>query len=728
MKGMQKIRRGTGFRGLLLYAHGDGEGRLIGGNVAGNGPVEMARRFRSVAAFRPEIEKPVWHNSLRMPKGEDIDDDRWNRIATSYLKRMGFDLEKTQYAIFKHDDEHVHLIVNRVQFDGGLYLGQNENLKSTRVIQRLERAYKLTITPGPERDQDGKIVMPELSKPTKNEIDKAVRLLVSPARLILQEAVSKAAAGQPPIANFIKRLEDAGIVVIPNVASTGRMNGFSFAIADGDGITFSGSKLGAKFKWAALQKELIYDEVRDAKDLADTKTKAGSWTASREAASGNLGETSEFDRNNVDLDASERAADSSDGRDPADHGRTGGDDQIIGEGAGRAPERDDERAIVAAGSNEAGRTDRENFTAEPNRKPDDIGVIHAVGIAARGPSREGATEENAREVGRQLEPADLIAKRAAWDAQHAALGAPAYRLTLIDRRTTGDDARSWNPGKRKDKDGAALPEKFWTADEVADRLPRLRQRNARGFDIYLTPMDPDHHHLVIDDLTPSTLDQLRAAGHTPALVQQSSAGNLQAILIVPKIARADEQRLANAVVVDLNRRYGDPKFSGVIHPFRMAGFSNKKPGRGNAFTVIVQAVRQICAKAAQRMASLRAEADDWAIQLAQQRAVLAAERAARGREAAHQVRAIERQGAAADFASHAARVGGDDASRRDFGAAAGMLRQGYSADEVVQALRDHSPDLHERHSDAERYAVATVTAAQARIDAQTSTPSARHRP
>ena len=144
MKGMQKISRGSGFKGVLSYAfEGEkkekGHGRLLGGNMASTGISSLAAEFRAIAGRRPDIAKPVWHNSLRMPAGEDISDERWMAIGKSYLKRMGFDLKNTQFAFFKHDEEHMHLIVNRVLIDGTVFLGKQENLISTRVISELEK-------------------------------------------------------------------------------------------------------------------------------------------------------------------------------------------------------------------------------------------------------------------------------------------------------------------------------------------------------------------------------------------------------------------------------------------------------------------------------------------------------------------------------------------------------------------------------------------------------------
>ena len=76
MKGMNRIKRGTGFRGALDYvfgrdaAHKEEPGELIGGNMSGTDVRQLAREFAAVRALRPDIGKPVWHNALRLPEGE----------------------------------------------------------------------------------------------------------------------------------------------------------------------------------------------------------------------------------------------------------------------------------------------------------------------------------------------------------------------------------------------------------------------------------------------------------------------------------------------------------------------------------------------------------------------------------------------------------------------------------------------------------------------------------
>ena len=296
----------------------------------------------------------------------------------------------------------------------------------------------------------------------------------------------------------------------------------------------------------------------------------------------------------------------------------------------------------------------------------------------------------------------IEAKRRAWDAQHGALQAPAYRLTLMSR---AEDLASFNVGKDRGPDGT---EKTYDADEVRALIPYLSAHNSRGRDIYLTPMDPANHYMVVDDMTPRALDDFLAAGYRPALVQESSAGNRQAVLKVPKEQGRDEQKAANAVVVDLNRRFGDENFSGVIHPFRMAGFSNKKPGRDNAFTRIIQAAGDLCARAAAALEAARQRI------VGERTPVPVADRPTAAPRPDHRAAHGGDAGAAFDRARLMAEGLADrqgwtrDESRLDYRAAQIMAADGWAADEIGGAIVARSPNLGDRHRDPLGYATLTA--------------------
>lgn len=175
MKGMQKIIRGSDFAGVIRYAmlgekNEVGYGVWIGGSMICDSIKALAREFHAVAALRSDIEKPVWHSSLRLPKGETLDNTKLAAIADDYMTGMGWNIDRSQYVVFMHDHGgHIHIIANRVSIDSTIYLGQNENLKSTRVIGELEISHNLTRTKQREMNLTSKVVMPALTINNQSE-------------------------------------------------------------------------------------------------------------------------------------------------------------------------------------------------------------------------------------------------------------------------------------------------------------------------------------------------------------------------------------------------------------------------------------------------------------------------------------------------------------------------------------------------------------------------------
>lgn len=265
MKGMQSIKRGEGFGGVTSYAleviDGIPRGRVIGGNMEGSTPESLAKEFGASRRLRPDVKKPVWHNSLRLPKGEKLTDEQWSKIGDDYMTRMGFSDDHQRVYII-HDDEdgqHIHIIASRIGLGGDLYLGKNENLKSTKVIQRLEKVYDLTLTKGPEY-QDGKIVMPDQKRPSDGELGQWQRTGDQPPRYKLIELIDKALEDKPTAVQFVERLQAAGVTVKPNMGKE-KLNGFSFEI---DSIPFKGSQLGNGYKGQSLfERGMTYEQSRD---------------------------------------------------------------------------------------------------------------------------------------------------------------------------------------------------------------------------------------------------------------------------------------------------------------------------------------------------------------------------------------------------------------------------------------------------------------------------------
>lgn len=257
---MRKIKRGKSFAGVVRYvlqpgAHHKSDPIVIGGNMLSGSVLELISEFNDTKQLRPDVQKPVWHNSLRLPDGESLSNDQWVTIADDYMKRMGFsDTHLRCYVLHDDGGQHIHIIASRIDMLGGkLYLGRNENLISTRIITELEIDHALTVTKAASSLSNTK---PKRKRISRNEQMLSERTGLPSPKEALQQILDKSLADTPDLLTFIKRLEEAEVGWTANVASTGKMNGFSFSYRD---IAFKASQLGKAYSWANLQKQLSYN-------------------------------------------------------------------------------------------------------------------------------------------------------------------------------------------------------------------------------------------------------------------------------------------------------------------------------------------------------------------------------------------------------------------------------------------------------------------------------------
>ena len=273
MKGMQKIKRGKTFNGLISYllkpaSHHKSDPSVVGGNTIESFAEALSAEFNATKLLRSDVSKPVWHNSLRLPAGESLSIQRWKLLADDYMKRMGFS-ETHLRAYVLHDDkdgQHIHIVASRIDATSGkLYLGKNENLISTRIIQELEKDYQLTRTKGTDAMKPSS--SPAKRKKSRNEAMLEDRTGEKCAKTIIQEAIDTLIASKISEERFVQQLAAQKIKAIPNRASTGKMNGFSFEYAK---ISFKASQLGKKYSWKNLEPFIIIDLPTIVNRKADT--------------------------------------------------------------------------------------------------------------------------------------------------------------------------------------------------------------------------------------------------------------------------------------------------------------------------------------------------------------------------------------------------------------------------------------------------------------------------
>lgn len=261
MKG-NVAKTGRSFKNRVEYILKDDHDFICSNMSADKNNVsDLTDEFKTVSSFRQDIKKPVFHAFLSLPKDEKLTDEQWQEIAKDYLKEMNIDIEKHQYICVRHKDtdkDHIHIVANRIGLDGSVWHGQHSAFNTIAACERLEIKHSLTITKSLQGQKS------DVSAPTKNEIEQALRTGEKPARIVLQNTLQAAMLGKPDLQTFIDRLQAVGIDPAFNVASTGNVAGVSFGIKNNEkNIFFKGSSLGKKYSWNTIKVKVKYDKNRD---------------------------------------------------------------------------------------------------------------------------------------------------------------------------------------------------------------------------------------------------------------------------------------------------------------------------------------------------------------------------------------------------------------------------------------------------------------------------------
>lgn len=254
MKG--KITTGKGFKGALKYIFDyknekEKNPELVYTNMCGENIDELTNEFKFVANAKSNIKKPVYHMSLTLPKSDGkLDKDTWENIVSSHLEKMGIDKDNHQFVVVRHNDtehDHVHILLNKVGFDGKVYHPQNDVFKIMKATNELESEYNLTKTKTFKSDFDH-------SKPTdfKQEIIRD-----------LSAYTNKKEDGKS-LKGFLDFLTSKRIKAIFNYSKkTNKVSGVSFQKGS---EKFKGSDLNKKFSWKTFSKKLGYTD-QDFEDL-----------------------------------------------------------------------------------------------------------------------------------------------------------------------------------------------------------------------------------------------------------------------------------------------------------------------------------------------------------------------------------------------------------------------------------------------------------------------------
>ncbi|MBL4675866.1 MAG: relaxase/mobilization nuclease domain-containing protein [Mucilaginibacter sp.] len=263
---------GKSFMGVLKYNirklnHPDIAKRaeLLDTNFTNLDLSRIKTEIELIRELHPNLNRYVYHTSLNFPNEDiaNLDNATLTAIAHDYIDAMGF--TDNQYFVFRHydaDHPHLHILANRVCFDGSVVSDSNNYVRSERAIRVLEQRYKLvTVEPSSKAAERA---------PTKNEVEMVRRTNKAPDKVLLQMLLKDLLSRKPTMQQLLNWSEQAGIHFLFNQASTGRISGVTYFFRD---FKVKGQSLGNRYKWAELVKQIDYDQVRDSDAIAEANIK-----------------------------------------------------------------------------------------------------------------------------------------------------------------------------------------------------------------------------------------------------------------------------------------------------------------------------------------------------------------------------------------------------------------------------------------------------------------------
>ncbi|MCC8409073.1 relaxase/mobilization nuclease domain-containing protein [Mucilaginibacter sp. UR6-1] len=244
----------------------------------------IKREVELVRMLRPSLNRYVYHTSLNFSPEEaaELDNEKLLSIAHRYMDGMGF--TNNQYMIFRHYDAehpHIHLLLNRISFDGSVVSDSNNFKRSEALLRKLEREYNLLLV-----EQSSYVAIEHKSKvsvyqtnrtfsraPKKDEIEMAIRRGEPSDKMLLQEKLSLILKQRDlSMQDFVQQCEANNIFLLFNQQSTGRVSGITYFYGN---FKAKGQALGSKFKWTELLKTLNYEQVRDSAAISEANRRTG---------------------------------------------------------------------------------------------------------------------------------------------------------------------------------------------------------------------------------------------------------------------------------------------------------------------------------------------------------------------------------------------------------------------------------------------------------------------
>lgn len=767
-----KLIKGRNASGLCGYLMGrrdhNGEQRsradVIAGTFTGRTAAELTAEFGHLHDLRPKLGVHLAHVSLRVPEDERIlDDAEWAEIGRAWAEGMRFE----GYAVISHGD-HVHIAASRIRLDGSVVADAHDWKRSEALIREIERTHGL------RQVESSHLLEPERATThrkalTMPQVALAERGIEPAGQVVARLIEATLASGATTASAYANALEQAGVVVVPNVsATTGRLSGFAY---EWGGERVTASTLGRGFTLANLTKrglEYVADRDRepldrlssqrpgrrlerpsgappedagrasnptggpDGREDGDSRGPGGlADAAGRGDGAVDRGNTADAQPDRAPVPAGPQGGGRR-GRD-LDGGGAGGRDEAGDlDAPGRAPDRTTPDGISG------GRTER---TSEPvgsgdHGSADPAGSGHVARLADGSSPVRPVEAPTAASTDEMAPSATLGTTPAVARLQAVAGVVPSGDRTLdqvrAQLRAFGCDDYEVQPIPPKGVETLRRERiRKWTAEQIENGLKWLKRMNAIGYDIFLRPAAPTDStaqpFAFVDDVDQDVVKRMAVDGFPFAVLNESSPGRFHGWVRIAE-APLEREEVSRAGKL-LAETYGaDVNSADWRHYGRLAGTTNQKPSRATAkgapFVMLRGSGGELAPGAEDLLAAARQSLENDAG---------AAARAASEAQGARSLQDGRTRPGDAVGSFQTARAAAtparyDDESARDFAGVLSLLRRGYNRAEVAAAVRQASPNLAKRHVDSEGYVEKTISRAEEIVLSTPSTPYQARQP
>ena len=232
---MAKIVQGNSFSNAVNYVLNRKEADIIATKGVRNIDKESIIRSFETQARLGNIAKPVAHISLDFSAQdrEKLTNQKMIEIADEYMKKMGYG--NTQVLIVRHTDRdhpHIHLIMNRIDFNGKRISDQNERFRSTALCKEITLKHGLYVSSGKENVKREQLREPDATK------------------YRIYDALVKHVPQSKSWQELRSRLKTEGIELgFKTKGSTDQIEGIRFTM---NNLSFNGSKVDRQFSYSKI--------------------------------------------------------------------------------------------------------------------------------------------------------------------------------------------------------------------------------------------------------------------------------------------------------------------------------------------------------------------------------------------------------------------------------------------------------------------------------------------